>query len=95
MNIKRTIVQVPMDAELKMNSETVAREQGFSSLQEVIRVFLRRLAKREMTIQFVEEERLTPRAERRYAKMIRDMKSGKIKTKSFTSVDEMMKYLHS
>jgi len=95
--MSRVILQVPMTKQLKEAAEKAARSHGFSSLQETIRVLLHKLSQKELNISFQEEkvERLSPKAEKRYAKMIADIKSGKEKTKSFESVDEMMEYLHS
>lgn len=92
----RVVVQVPMTKTLKSEAEAAAGDQGFSSIQEAIRIFLKKLAKRELTVNIgYPEEHLTPRAERRYAKIIRDIKSGKEKTVSFDSTKDMMAYLHS
>jgi len=87
-------MQVPLSKSLKVSSEAVARDMGFSSLQEAIRVFLQKLSNKELTFTFREPvERLSPKAERRYAKMLKEIQEGKVKTKSFTSTDEMMAYL--
>ena len=94
MNTQRIIMQVPLSKSLKVSSEAVARDMGFSSLQEAIRVFLQKLSNKELTFTFREPvERLSPKAERRYAKMLKEIQEGKVKTKSFTSTDEMMAYL--
>lgn len=85
-----------MDATLKARATAAARAMGFSSLQESVRILLTKLASRELEVEIrYPEERLSPRAERRYAKLIRDIKSGKEKTVSFDNTKDMMAYLHS
>jgi antitoxin component of RelBE/YafQ-DinJ toxin-antitoxin module len=96
MNTQRIIMQVPLPKTLKISSEAVARDMGFSSLQEAIRVFLRKLSARELTFTLREPvERLSPKAEKRYLKMLKEIKEGKVRTKSFTDVDDMMSYLNA
>ncbi len=64
-----------MSSDLRKSAERAAKDQGFSSLQDVIRVLLAKLANRQLAITV--EDRLSPKAERRYAKMIKDIESGK------------------
>lgn len=92
---QRIILQVPMHKDLKAKAEEVARDNGFSSLQDAIRMFLSKFAKRELAVTFEEPvERLSPKAEKRYAKMIEDIKKGKNVTKT-ESLDELFTYLNS
>ncbi len=94
--MNRVIVQVPMTSELRKKAEDIAQAQGFSSLQDAIRMFLAKFVKKELVVTFEEpEERLSPKAERRYNKMVEDVRSGKVKPKSFTNVKEMMEYLNA
>jgi antitoxin component of RelBE/YafQ-DinJ toxin-antitoxin module len=94
--MKRIILQVPMQKTLRDEAAEAAVSQGFSSLQEAIRVLLKKLARKELTFVATEpEERLSPRAAARYDKMVDDVRSGKVKTKSFTSVDALMEHLNS
>ncbi len=94
--MNRVIVQVPMTSELRKKAEDAAQAQGFSSLQDAIRMFLAKFVKKELVVTFEEpEERLSSKAERRYNKMIEDVKSGKVKTKKFTNIEDMMAYLNS
>ena len=95
MDTQRIIMQVPMEKSLKTSSEVVARDMGFSSLQEAIRVFLHKLSNRELTISLKEPlERLSPKAERRYVKMLKEIKEGKGITKT-NNVDELMAILNA
>lgn len=38
--MQKTILQVPLSQNLKINAKNAAHEHGFSSLQEIVRVFL-------------------------------------------------------
>lgn len=96
MYMNRVIVQVPMSKTLKEKALAAAELQGFSSLQEAIRVMLNKFAQRELAVQIgYPEEQLSPKAERRYVKIIRDIDFGKTKTIPFSTTKDMMAYLHS
>ncbi|PJA49539.1 hypothetical protein CO169_01720 [Candidatus Shapirobacteria bacterium CG_4_9_14_3_um_filter_39_13] len=89
----KTILQVPIDISLRDQALRAAESLGFSSLQETIRVFLRKLANKSITISFEETENLSPSAEKRYAKMIRDYKENK-NIIHCESVDDLFKKLN-
>ncbi|MEK7517413.1 MAG: hypothetical protein AAB583_02595 [Patescibacteria group bacterium] len=91
----RTVLQVPIDASLRKDAEKQALEQGFSSLQEAVRVFLKKLAQGAMGITFEREEavQLSPRAIKRYDKMAEDFRKGK-NIYTAKSVDDLMRHLH-
>lgn len=91
----KTILQVPLDISLRDQALQTAENLGFSSLQEAIRVFLKSLANQSLSISFNETERLSLKAEKRYAKMIEEVKSGKEKAMSFDKVDDLMEFLNS
>lgn len=94
----RAIIQVPINPVLKKNVEKKAQKDGFTSLQQVIRLFLSRYASGRLEVGFEEQfppVQLSPKAIRRYNKIDRDIASGKVKLKSFNSVDELMKDLTS
>lgn len=74
--MQKTILQVPMDKQLKNNAEKIASQQGFSSLQEIVRVFLAQLASNKVEITLQESLSLSPGNEKRYAKMTKDFESG-------------------
>lgn len=90
----RVILQVPMDDKLKTSAEKVAKEYGFSSLQEVIRFLTKKLSNKEIKISVTQEEMLFPDAEARYEKMLADIKSGKEKVYTANSVEELLNHLH-
>ncbi len=76
----RVILQVPMSKTLKERAEAVSADYGFSSLQEIIRVLLHKLAKRTLDISIQEVEEIThlsSAAQKRYKKAITDIKKGK------------------
>ncbi len=91
--MQRTVLQVPIDLELKNEAEQEAQDQGFSSLQEVVRVFLSRFAEKRIGIVFEQSVQLSPQAITRYDKMTDDIEKGKVKTKTFTDVNSLMKHL--
>lgn len=95
--MNRTILQVPVNAVLRREAEKQALSQGFSSLQEAVRIFLKKLAKGAMEVVFKEEEvvQLSAKNARRYDKMIENIKSGKVKTKTFSDVSSLMQDLNS
>jgi len=87
----RTVLQVPMSIDLRKDAEKRALEQGFSSLQEAVRVFLKQLAKGVAGITFEREEtvHLSPRAIKRYNKILKDIEEGK-NIYEAKSVDDLM-----
>ena len=91
----KTILQVPIDISLRDQASKAAEDMGFSSLQETVRVFLKKLANKSLTVSFEKTEELSSTAEKRYARMIREVESGKVKTMSFDNVDDLMRHLNS
>ena len=89
-------LQVPIPKELKTNATIVAREYGFSSLQEIIRVLLTKLSRRQLSISVEETEeiRLSAAAKKRYKKMAQDFRSGKNIYHAKNIID-LFKHLHS
>lgn len=92
--MNRTVLQVPLSVDLRKEAEKEALRQGFSSLQEAVRLFLRKLGSKTIGFTFEETEQLSPRAIKRYNKMIGDIEKGKVKAQSFYDVDSLMKHLH-
>lgn len=92
----KVTLQIPMDSRLKVEAEKVALDQGFSSLQEVLRIFMKKFASKKIDISFEEENviHLSPKADRRYAKIMRDIESGKEKVYMAKGVDDLMKQLN-
>lgn len=94
--MNNTILQVPVNKELRDRASTAASKMGFSSLQESIRVFLKQLATGEIQVKFEPKAvRLSSENEARYLKMIDDIKTDKVKLKTFKDVDSLMEDLNS
>lgn len=75
--MQRAVIQIPVSADLRRKAEIQALKQGFSSLQEVLRVFMSKLAAKRINISLEEAIILSPKAEKRYAKIDEDFKKGK------------------
>lgn len=77
--MQKTVLQIPMSKQLKDDAEKAAFNQGFSSLQEVLRVFMKKFANNNIDLSFKEEKfiQLSKKAERRYAEAMKNLKSGK------------------
>lgn len=91
----KTILQIPLDTNLRRQAALAAQNLGFSSLQETVRVLLKQLAERALTLSFeAPPVELSPRAARRYNKMIDDIESGKVKTYVAHGVDDLLDQLH-
>jgi antitoxin component of RelBE/YafQ-DinJ toxin-antitoxin module len=90
-----TTLQVPIDPILKANATKIAKAHGFSSLQEVVRVMLTKLANGKLSVTFdaVSSDEISPRAVARYDKMVDDYNKGKLKTTTAHSIDELMTQL--
>ena len=73
----KTVLQIPVSKNLRIKAENAALASGFSSLQEIIRVFMKKLSQRAIEVSFQEVVKLSPRAERRYQKMDKDFVIGK------------------
>ncbi len=72
--MNKTILQVPMSTQLKNSAEEIASQQGFSSLQEVVRVFLTKFAAKKMEMSWQEPISLSDSNEKRYSDMTEDFK---------------------
>lgn len=77
--MQKVTLQVPMNRQLKIDAEKAALDQGFSSLQEVLRIFMNKFASKKIDISFEEENviHLSPKAEKRYLKAMKDLEEGK------------------
>lgn len=91
----RTVLQVPLSVDLRRSAERKALEQGFSSLQEVVRIFLKKLSRGAIGIALNDEEsvQLSARAIKRYNKISEDFRKGK-NIYAAKNVDDLMSQLH-
>lgn len=94
MSAEKTILQIPVSSSLRMKAEKSAVNLGFSSLQEILRVFMQKLALKTINISFTEEKAVTlsSKAEKRYAKMDKDFRFGR-NVYTAKNVDELMQQL--
>ena len=90
-----TILQIPISKSLREEAVGVAKDSGFSSLQDVVRLMITKFARREIgvTLEQFPAVKLSAKNDRRYSKMVNDVLSGRVKTKSFDNVDDLMKDL--
>ena len=87
----KTILQVPIEKKLRDEAVATAEKQGFSSLQDVVRLFLAQFVDNKVAVSFTEPPvQLSKRAAKRYDKIVDEFLQGKAETKSFSSVDELM-----
>ena len=91
--MNRTILQVPIRQDLKVSAEREALSQGFSSLQELVRVFLSKVASRKIEVTLQESVMLSKTNEKRYLNMTQDFESGQ-NIYSADSVDDLINKLH-
>ena len=84
-----------MDSDLKKQAQNMAVASGFSSVQEVVRVFLHKFAHQKIEVKLLDTTvQLSPAAEKRYEKITKDIEEGRNIFKA-DSVDELMKQLHA
>jgi hypothetical protein len=74
--MNKTILQIPLSKELKSTAEQEALAQGFSSLQEYVRVFLTKLAQKKIEVSIQETISLSEKSDKRYLKMTKDFENG-------------------
>ncbi len=92
--MQKTILQIPLDKRLRNEAEKVAAEQGFSSLQELIRVFLARVAANKVEVSLEESTPLSKKNEKRYAKITKDFETGK-NVYTADSVEDLLAQLNA
>ena len=93
--MNRTVLQIPIAPSLRQQAEAASLDLGFSSLQDVVRLLLHKLARRELTVTVQEEVvKLSKKAQARYAKMDEDFRTGK-NVYSANNVDDFLRQLHS
>ncbi len=90
--MQKTILQVPITQDLKINAENAAHEQGFSSLQEIVRVFLSKLAAKKVEVS-LDSIVLSEENENRYLNMTEDFETGK-NVKKAQNVDDLLTQLN-
>lgn len=91
----KTVLQVPLNIDLRKEAEKQALAQGFSSLQEAVRIFLKKLSRGVIRIALNDEEsvQLSARAIKRYNKISEDFRKGK-NVYVAKNADDLMLQLH-
>lgn len=90
----RTVLQIPLSQDLKVNAEKAAKSSGFSSLQELVRVFLSKVATRKIEVTIQESVELSGRNEKRYLKMSSDFEKNK-NIYSAKDIEDLIRKLHA
>lgn len=95
INIMQTTLQIPVKKDLRDRAVKAATAQGFSSLQEAVRIFLIQFATNKVSVTFTNADSLSEKNERRYTRMITDVASGRVKTKKFRDATSLMEHLRA
>lgn len=75
--MNRTVLQIPVSKDLRIKAEEAALAYGFSSLQEVIRVFMNRLANKSVEVSFQPIINLSAASAARLEKIDKDFRNNK------------------
>ena len=89
-----TTLQIPLPNSLKQEAKVMAREQGFSSLQDFVRLILTKLVRNELSIHIGTKDeyiKLTPEVKRRYGKIVRDISANRNVIKAKDAADFLEK----
>lgn len=89
----KVILQIPVSRTLRDSAERIAEEYGFSSLQEILRVLMKKISSRSMVVTFEETTPLSMNSEKRYQAIDQDIIKHK-NTHSAKSVKQLMQQLH-
>jgi antitoxin component of RelBE/YafQ-DinJ toxin-antitoxin module len=93
--METTNLQIPIRMTLKKSATEAALAQGFSSLQEAVRVFLKKLSEGSMNVSYIEKTiQLSTKAIRRYNRMSKEIESRKGWHEA-KDVDDLMKQLNA
>lgn len=86
-----TILQIPITKSFRDKVSEVVIEMGFSSLQDYLRLIMKKTLTKEIDVTIGPKPIvLSARNAKRYDKMVDDVLSGRVKTKSFDNVDDLM-----
>ncbi len=90
-----TILQVPIDKSFRDEISVIAKNMGFSSLQDLVRFTLHQIKSQTLVPSLINPSyQLSHKALSRYNKLTKDVVAGKNVTKSFAKVDDMIDYLN-
>ena len=86
--MNNTVLQIPMTMDLREKSEKAAVEAGFSSLQEAVRIFLKKFSHKELVVSFdMPKIQLSAKNEKRYIEMMNDYEKDKDIVRTHTTKD--------
>lgn len=93
--MNKTILQVPIDKKIRDQALLAANDLGFSSLQEPVRIFIKKLStgKAGFNFDFEEPVKLSAKAIKRYNQITKDIESGKTKLFRAKNVEELMEHI--
>ncbi len=89
-----TILQIPINKVIRNRAAFEAEKMGFSSLQEIVRVFLSKIAAGGVSVKFEDVIQLSPKSIIRYNKIIDQIELGGVEEKSFSNIDSLMNHLN-
>jgi antitoxin component of RelBE/YafQ-DinJ toxin-antitoxin module len=93
--VAKTIIQVPVSKSLRDQAAAAVKELGFSSIQESIRLFLTQMADRSLSFSFKPKPvKLSPKAIKRYNKILDDIESGKEPVYEAKNVNDLLDQLY-
>lgn len=88
--MNQTNLQIPIDAKICDKAKRAAKKQGFSSLQEMVRVFLAQVIDERLMAGFFQQNiALSKDAQKRYENLLAEKSEGK----ASASVDLLMNEL--
>lgn len=89
-------MQIPVDPQVRKKAEREAENLGFSSLQDAVRLYLKKLADKRIRVELEERKpavQLSPKAIKRYNKILDDIEKGK-NLYHAKDIDELMRQLN-
>lgn len=93
--MSRVVIQVPVTTDFRYAAEKEVQRQGFSSIQDFLRLVLHKLIERKLDVSVGEPRavQLSPRAIKRYDKMHEDFEIGR-NIYHAKDVDDLMRQLN-
>jgi len=95
MHMSRTVLQIPLATDIRDDAYNMVTSQGFSSLQEAVRLVIHKIARGTLRLEVYSEPapiQLSAKAIKRYNKMDADIAAGK-NFKTAKNIDDFMKQL--
>lgn len=86
-------INISVTQEQKKLVDKLVEKLDFANRSELIRTLLRRVEASPEVLKEPKIVKLSPKAAKRYDRMVEEIESGKAKTKTFNSVDDLMEDL--